>query len=135
MFHCVNYTQSTVCVFRIFKTITLCVLSDNKNVRLSLATAILNTSSYMYSSSSSSTSWVSGFFNVIEAILSCGKYESEAISRVLVALGTVLLIPGACGDAAKRTARDNSMMSLVERVASGHDVSVSVAKDIRSILP
>lgn len=130
----VSTTQSSVDAVRIFETITPCVLSDNKNVRLSLTTAILNTSSYMYSSSSSSTSWISGFFNVIDAILCCGKYESEAISRVLVALGTVLLIPGVCGDAAKRIARDKSMISTAERVASGHDVSISVAKDIRSIL-
>lgn len=122
-------------VNRILDCIALCVSSGNKNVRLAVATALLNMASYMHSSSSSSSvSSAIRILDLVGTIAGSSKYEAEAISRVLVALGTMLLIPGARGDEAKRTARERGMVSMAERVASGHDLSVAVAKEIRSIL-
>jgi hypothetical protein len=119
---------------RILDCISICVASGNKNVRLGIATALLNSSSYMYSSASTSTSSAVRILDLVGTIAGSGIYEAEAISRVILALGTVLLIPGACGEEAKRTARERGMLSMLARVASGNDVSVAAAKEIRSIL-
>ena len=88
----------------------------------------------MYSSSSSSVSSALSVLDLVAAVAGSGKYEIEAISRVLLAVGTMLLIPGACGDKMKRMAREKGMVSMAERVASGNDLSVAVVKEIRSIL-
>eukprot|EP00804_Cyclotella_cryptica_P003849 CCRYP_015725-RA/>CCRYP_015725-RA protein AED:0.13 eAED:0.13 QI:658/1/1/1/0.5/0.33/3/49/678 len=120
---------------RILDCVEICVPSDNKNVRLALATALLNTSSYMYSSSSSSVSSAIRILDLVGTIVGSGKYESEAVGRILVALGTVLLIPGKCGLDAKQAARERGIVSMMERVASGNgDAAIAVAKEIRSIL-
>jgi hypothetical protein len=89
----------------------------------------------MYSISSSSVSSAIRILDLVGTIVGCGKYESEAIGRLLVALGTVLLIPGQCGLNAKEAARERGIVSMLERVANGNgDVAVAVAKEIRSIL-
>ena len=88
----------------------------------------------MHSKSSTSTALAVRILDLVGTIAGSGTYEPEAIARVLLALGTVLLIPGACGDEAKQTARERGMLSMLERVASGNDVSVATAKEIRSIL-
>mmetsp|Transcript_25452 Transcript_25452/g.54765 ORF Transcript_25452/g.54765 Transcript_25452/m.54765 type:complete len:867 (+) Transcript_25452:108-2708(+) len=115
-----------------------CAPSNNKNVRLSVATAILNTSSYMMSSSSTappSSSSAVLLLDVVGTVVGCGKYESEPIVRSLMALGTVLLLPGGCGMEVHRVAKERSIGSMVERVSSGHgDAAKAVAKDILSIL-
>ncbi|KAL7487245.1 hypothetical protein ACHAW6_012846 [Cyclotella cf. meneghiniana] len=120
---------------KILDCVEICIPSDNKNVRLAVATALLNTSSYMYSSSSSSVSSAIRILDLVGTIVGCGKYESEAIGRILVALGTVLLIPGQCGSDAKQAARKGGIVSMLERVANGNgDIAVAVSKEIRSIL-
>jgi hypothetical protein len=43
--------------------------------------------------------------DVVEAIMGCRKYESEPIIRALLALGTVLLLPGKCGMEVKRVVK------------------------------
>lgn len=122
-------------VFRTLKCAQLCALSNNKNVRLSVATAVLNTSSYIHASSSPSTSEAECILDVVGTILTCGKYESEPIVRTLMALGTVLLLPGSCGMEAKGLAKGRSLGSTAERVASEHgELAKSVAKEILSIL-
>jgi hypothetical protein len=88
----------------------------------------------MYSSASTATTLAVRILDLVGTIAGSGIYEAEAISRVLLALGTVLLIPGVCGDEAKRTARERGMLSMLERVATGNDASVNAAKEIRSIL-
>lgn len=123
-------------VDRILECANACATSNNKNVRLSVATAILNASSYMMSSTapphSSSALLV---LDVVGTIVGCGKYESEPIVRSLMALGTVLLLPGGCGSEVQRVAKERSIGSMVERVSSGHgDMAKAVAKDILSIL-
>ena len=122
-------------VFRTLKCAQLCALSNNKNVRLSVATAVLNTSSYIHSSSSPSTSEAECILDVVGTILGCGKYESEPIVRSLMALGTVLLLPGSCGMEVKGLAKERSLGSTAERVASEHgELAKSVAKEILSII-
>ena len=114
-----------------------CATSDNKNVRLSVATAILNTSSYMYASSTERfpPAVAARVVDVVGAIVGCGKYESEAMVRSLVALGTVLLLPGGCGSEVKMLAKERSVGSMVERVASDHGEMVcAVSNEIMSIL-
>ena len=120
---------------RTLKCAQLCALSNNKNVRLSVATAVLNTSSYIHSSSSPSTSEAECILDVVGTILGCGKYESEPIVRSLMALGTVLLLPGSCGMEVKGLAKERSLGSTADRVASEHgELTKSVAKEILSIL-
>ena len=121
---------------RILECAEACAPSNNKNVRLSVATAVLNTSSYMYGSSTSpSSSSTVRILDVVGTIVGCGKYESEAIVRALVALGTCLLLPGDCGSEVKKVAKERSIGSMVDRVASGHgDLARAVASEILSIL-
>jgi len=127
--------HSSYLACRTLKCAQLCALSNNKNVRLSVATAVLNTSSYIHSSSSPSTSEAECILDVVETILGCGKYESEPIVRSLMALGTVLLLPASCGMEVKGLAKERSLGSTAERVASEHgELAKSVAKEILSIL-
>ena len=122
-------------VDRILDCANACAPSDNKNVRLSVATAILNTSSYMSSSPPSSAASAIRILDVVGTILECGKYESEPIARSLVALGTALLLPGECGTEVQRVAKERSVNAMVEGVSSGHgDTVKAVAKEILSIL-
>ena len=121
---------------RILECANACALTNNKNVRLSVVTAILNTSSYMLSSNTlpSSTS-ASQLLGIIGTIVGCGKYESEPIVCCLVALGTVLLLQGDCGVEIRQVAKERNIGSMVERVAKGHgDMAKAVAKDILRIL-
>ena len=124
-------------VAKILDCAEACAASDNKNVRLSVATAILNTSSYMHASSTASfpSSVASRVVDIVGTIVGCGKYESEPIVRSLVALGTVLLLPGSCGSEVKNLAKERSIGSMVERVAAGHgEMASAVSKEIMSIL-
>ncbi len=113
-----------------------CALSNNKNVRLSVATVILNTSSYMHSSSTPpSSSSAILLLDIVGTIVGCGKYESEPIVRSLVALGTVLLLQGGLGIEMRMVAKERNIGSMVERVANEHgDMAKAVAKDILRIL-
>jgi len=121
---------------RILECTEGCVPSGNKNVRLSVATVLLNTSSYMHASSTrSSSSAAVRILDIVGNIVGCGAYESEAIVRSLVALGTVLLLPGESGMEAKRVTNERSIGSMLERVASMHgDMAKAVSSEISSIL-
>ena len=88
----------------------------------------------MYTSTSLSISSAVRVIDLVGTIAGCGKYEPEAISRVLVALGTMLLLPGQCGEEAKKTAREKGMQSMLDRVTSGSKLSIEVAKEIKSML-
>lgn len=129
-------SSSPVSSPRILECANACALTTNKNVRLSVATAILNTSSYMLSSNTppSSTS-AARLFDIIGTIVGCGNYESEPTVRCLVAFGTVLLLQGSCGVEMRKIAKERKFGSMVERVANGHgDMAKAVAKDIFGIL-
>lgn len=129
---CVIWSSHARLYIRILECIEACAQSSNKNVRLATATALLNTASHMHSTSASSASALR-ILDIAGTIVGCGKYEAEPITRVLAALGTTLLIPS-CGEEVKQAARERGMLSMLERVASGNDVSVAIAKEIRSIL-
>eukprot|EP00584_Thalassiosira_punctigera_P002736 CAMPEP_0172529212 /NCGR_PEP_ID=MMETSP1067-20121228/3349_1 /TAXON_ID=265564 ORGANISM="Thalassiosira punctigera, Strain Tpunct2005C2" /NCGR_SAMPLE_ID=MMETSP1067 /ASSEMBLY_ACC=CAM_ASM_000444 /LENGTH=857 /DNA_ID=CAMNT_0013313225 /DNA_START=63 /DNA_END=2636 /DNA_ORIENTATION=+ len=119
---------------RILECADTCAPSNNKNVRLSVVTAVLNASSYMSASSSlPSTSSAVRVLDVVGNIAGSGKYEPEPMVRSLVALGTALLAPGAWGAEARRVAKERGMGSMVERMASG-DKARAVAGEILRIL-
>lgn len=124
-----------ILVDKILDCAEICATSGNKNVRLSVATAILNTTSYMHASSTTFSSSVAmRVVDVVGTIAGCGKYETEAMVRSLVALGTVLLLPG-CGSEVKKLANERSIGSMVQRVAGGHgEMAGAVSKEIMSIL-
>lgn len=112
-----------------------CAPSDNKNVRLAVATVVLNVSSNMYTSSLASSSTAIRVLDVVGTIVGCGKYEPEAIIRSLVALGTILLLPGECGSEVKRIAKERGIGSMLERVATGHgEIGDAVATEIQLVL-
>ncbi|KAL3823743.1 hypothetical protein ACHAXA_004836 [Cyclostephanos tholiformis] len=123
-------------VDRILECANACALTNNKNVRLSVVTAILNTSSYMLSSNTPpSFTSATLLIDIIGTIVGCGKYESEPIVRSLVALGTVLLLPCGCGVEMRKVAKVRNIGSMVERVANGHgDMAKAVARDICKML-
>jgi len=87
------------------------------------------------SSTRSSSSAAVRILDIVGNIVGCGAYESEAIVRSLVALGTVLLLPGESGMEAKRVTNERSIGSMLERVASMHgDMAKAVSSEISSIL-
>ncbi len=63
-------------------------------------------------------------------------YEPEPLVRTLVALGTVLLLPDGRGvDAMKRSAKGQSIASMLERLANDSDgMTKAVIEEILSIL-
>jgi hypothetical protein len=62
------------------------------------------------------------------------QVETEAMVRSLVALGTVLLLPGGCGSEVKTLANERSIGSMVQRVAGSHgEMAGAVSKEIMSI--
>ena len=126
-----------VLVAKILDCAEACATSDNKNVRLSVATVILNTSSYMHASSATPfpSSVAMRVVDVVGAMAGCGKYETEATVRALVALGTVLLLPGGCGSEVKMLAKERSVGTMVDRAAAGHgEMAKAVSKEITSVL-
>ena len=114
-----------------------CALSNNKNVRLSVATTILNTSSYIHASASpSSASSAVSIIDVVKKIVTCDKYETEPIVRCLVAVGTVLLLQGDSGTEVKRIAKERGIGSILESAdtAKHGDLAKKVAEEILSLL-
>ena len=101
-----------------------------------MATALLNTSSYIHSSSTEKDLGADfavelSVPDVIGTILGCGKYESEPITRSLVALGTCLLSPGSSGVEVKRVVKERNIGSTLERVASEHgEKAKAIANEI-----
>lgn len=121
---------------RILECANACALSNNKNVRLSVVTAILNTSSYMHSSSTSAdlSSSATLVIDIVKSILLCNKYESESIVRALLALGTVLLLP--CRGDTKimiQIAKERNIGPMVEKWVITK-LPIAVADDIMRIL-
>mmetsp|Transcript_15612 Transcript_15612/g.26089 ORF Transcript_15612/g.26089 Transcript_15612/m.26089 type:complete len:694 (-) Transcript_15612:82-2163(-) len=127
------------------------VSTTNKTIRLSVTTVLLNVSSYLYSmtlSSSSSSSSGNTVLPValmnetarqivvqVNTILGLFKtYESEAMVRTLVALGTVLLIiPTA--PIVKETCTSLYLTSKVEMAASPHgEAAKGAAREVYTLL-
>mmetsp|Transcript_37749 Transcript_37749/g.81452 ORF Transcript_37749/g.81452 Transcript_37749/m.81452 type:complete len:867 (-) Transcript_37749:151-2751(-) len=120
---------------RILLCANACALSKNKNVRLSVATAVLNTSSYMSTSTTPLPASATHMLDVIGTIVGSGKYESEPFVRSLMALGTILLVSGACGAEAQRVAKRRGIGSIVDQASGQHgDKACAVANEILGIL-
>jgi len=117
---------------RILDCAELFAISENKNVRLSVATLILNASSYIKSSSAGTTSSTADhILSIVGTIIGSGLYESEATVRVLVALGTLLL----ADDSIKVKAKSLHMSSMVDHAGSQHgEKAKAVAGEIQLIL-
>ena len=105
--------------------------STNKNVRLALATVLLNTSSYLKSCRKYDDAIPELFLITVGNICGSELFENEAIVRVLVGFGSVLLV----SDGFRKHAKTLNMGSMVQRVAGQHGIkAVAVAAEIQSIL-
>lgn len=108
------------------------VSSKNKNIRLALSTVLLNISSYLYSVGSFQDESIPALYlSVVGGVVGNGAYETEALVRVLVGLGTILLVDDKCKEEAKAL----QFSSMVQRVDSGHGEKASaVVNEIQLIL-
>jgi len=105
--------------------------SKNKNVRLSAATLLYNTSFYIFSKGGVGSGVASQVVLQVDMILKAKTYETEALIRSLVALGTVAM----ASPEAKETAKSQFVVSRVEMSASPHgDLAKALAKEVYSVL-
>lgn len=105
--------------------------SSNKNVRLSVATLLYNIAYYVHSNPSARPDIACQVVNIVNSILKARSYESEAVIRSLIALGTTVL----ASPEAKATAKTLFVVSLVEMSASPHgDLAKTVAKEVYQVL-
>jgi len=106
--------------------------SKNKNVRLSAATLLYNTSFYDFMSGGGCSSDIgSQVVLQVDMILKSKMYETEALIRSMVALGTVVM----ASPKVKETAKSQFVVSRVEMSASPHgDLAKDVAKEVYSVL-
>ncbi len=115
----------------ILKCVDSFATSTNKNVRLALATVLLNTSSYLKTTNKYDDSVPELFSITIGNICGSDLFETEAIVRVMVGLGTVLLT----GEEFRKRAKTLNMASMVQHVAGKHgSKAVAVATEIQAIL-
>ncbi|KAG7346202.1 WD-40 repeat-containing protein [Nitzschia inconspicua] len=104
--------------------------SGNKNIRLSVATVLYNTSFYLHSKDASPV-YSSQVVVQVDNILKNRSYETEALVRAMIALGTVAM----SSPEAKETAKSLFVVSRVEMAASPHgDTAKAVAKEVYTVL-
>lgn len=108
------------------------VKSKNKNIRLSVATVLYNIGHYLHSNPSAATeSIVLPMATTLNTILDARTYETEALFRSMVAVGTVVMT----SKDAKEAAKAAHMQTKVEPAASPHTPQVKkLAKEIYSLL-
>jgi len=115
---------------RILNCVDNFVTSENKNVRLAAATVLLNVSSHLKSTCKYDAAITDLFLTLVAKILNSDKYETEAIVRTLVALGTASLVDEVFAQKAK-----SLLGNSVEPIASAHgDKAVSIGAEIHKIL-
>jgi len=86
---------------------------------------------YIHRKAPTDSETVSRVITYVDAILKARSFEGEAITRVLIAAGTVAL----ANAAAKETAKEIFMASRVEMSASPHgNVAKAVAKEVYNVL-
>ena len=108
------------------------VASTNKNVRLSVATLLYNIAYYLHSTKATRPEIAAQVITLVDTILKARTYETEAMIRCLVALGTTVL---ANPDDSKQVAKALFVVSRVEMAASPHgDVAKTVAKEVYHVL-
>lgn len=107
------------------------ISSKNKNVRLSAATLLYNTSFYAFAKEGLPSSVSSQVVLQADMILKSKTYETEALIRSMMALGTVAM----ASPEARETARAKFVVSRVEMSASSHgDTAKALAKEVYSVL-
>lgn len=112
------------------------VHSDNKNIRLSVATLLYNVVFFMQpphpqSKNDDETALGHSIVSIAKNILNNRQYEAEAILRTLQAIGTLVL----SNASAKSMAKSLYMASLVEPAASPHGTVVkAAAKEVYAVL-
>lgn len=106
--------------------------SKNKNIRLSVATVLLNTAFFLHSSTGGGYAGLhQRVVSIVSVILQSNSYESEAMIRTLVALGTIVL----ANAEAKGAAKSLFLGSKVEPAAYPHgDKAKAIAKEIYSLI-
>eukprot|EP00536_Pseudo-nitzschia_multiseries_P001610 jgi/Psemu1/250736/estExt_Genewise1Plus.C_210004 len=105
--------------------------SNNKNIRLSAATLLYNISFYVHSKRDAPSTIGSRVVSQVDAILKSKTYETEAIIRSLMALGTVAI----ASPEAKETAKSQFVVSRVEMSASPHgETAKALAKEVYNVL-
>jgi len=105
--------------------------SKNKNIRLSAATLLYNIAFYVFSLPNEGLSIGSQVVLQIDTILRSKIYETEALIRSLMALGTVAM----ASPEAKETAKSQFVVSRVEMSASPHgDLAKALAKEVYNVL-
>jgi hypothetical protein len=106
------------------------VLSKNKNVRISVATVLMNVAISVSTTLDAQDASIQ-VVSLVDKLLACKLYESEATVRALLALGTVVLAK----EVAREAARSLHLTTKVEPAASPHgDTAKAVAKEIYFIL-
>ena len=110
------------------------IASKNKNVRLSVATVLYNVSCYLHSTKQQQNrpEIAAQVVASSDSILQLHRvYETEAITRALMALGTSVL----ASPEAKEVAKQLHSQSRVEMAASPHgDIAKAVAKEVYNAL-
>ncbi|CAB9511653.1 Phospholipase A-2-activating protein [Seminavis robusta] len=106
--------------------------SKNKNIRLSVATVLYNICHYIHSNPSvASESIVLPTVTTINTIIEAKTYETEALYRSMVALGTLVM----SNKEAKEAAKAARLSTKVEPAASPHTPQAKkLAKEIYSLL-
>lgn len=105
-------------------------MSKNKNIRLSVATVLMNVGSFVHATPDAPDVSIE-VVSLVNKLLDSKLYESEATVRALLALGTVVLAK----ENAREAARSLFLTTKVEPAASPHgDKAKAVAKEIYSIL-
>ena len=106
------------------------VLSNNKNIRLSVATLLMNVSSCV-NAGSEAPQVSHQVVSLVNKLLESKLYESEPTTRALLALGTITL----ANEDARAAAKTLFLTTKVEPAASPHgDKAKAVAKEIYTIL-
>ena len=117
--------------FRILNCVEKFISSDNKNIRLAASTVLLNVSSDLKSTGNYVNEIPDLFLALIGKICANGSYETEAILRMSVALGTALLVD----DVFVQKAKLLMLGSTIQNVARQHgDKATSISSEISSIL-
>jgi len=120
-------------VSKILKCLESFLSSKNKNMRLAISTVLLNIASHFHNNGSFQDSSIpTTYLSVISGVVASGAYETEALVRVLVGLGTILLVKE---NGSVQEAKALQVSSMVQRASTGHgEKAIAVAKEIQTIL-
>lgn len=116
---------------RILKCVDSFVASTNKNIRLAIATLILNISSYLNNVRRYDDATPELLLITIRNVVGSELYEVEPVMRVMVALGTSLLVDYRF----KEKAMELNAGSWVDGIARKYGDSASeIVDEIKSLL-